>query len=229
MTFNDTSTNLGICQEVDDICKTTTASYPVAAKARRANSAMADFTGIALNSDDRWSFDDTNYTDIPIGTTDLVDGQDDYSIDSDFLKVTKVELKDENGDWVELTPYDRNDVKLVLDEEGTPEYYDKFANSIILYPKPDYSQTASLRVSFQRDGSYFTASDTTKEPGIPSLFHKYIALKVAESYLRDNKKENYVSVRNEIQKYEEEKIPEYYSKRNKDERPTISGARINCY
>jgi len=229
MQFSDTTNKLGICQEVDDVCKTDSTSYPVASKARRANSAMADFTGIALNSDDRWSFDDTNYTDMPIGTTDIKDGQQDYSIDSDFLKVTKVEFKNEQGEWVELTPYDRNDVQLVLDEEGTPEYYDKFANSILLYPIPNQDLDESLRVSFQRDGSYFTASDTTKEPGIPSLFHKYIALKVAESYLRDNKKENYVSVRNEIQKYEEEKIPEYYSKRNKDERPTISGARINCY
>jgi hypothetical protein len=232
MVFNDVTNSLGICQEVDAICKTTTVSYPLADKARRSNSALSDYVGIALNADDRWSFDDTNYTDLPIGTTALVDGQNDYGLDTSVLKVLKVELKDETGNWIELKPIDRNDTSIPFEErfetEGTPEYYDKFSNSVVLYPTPDYSQAASLRVWFQRDGSYFAATDTTKQPGIPSIFHKYIALKVAEPYLRDNKKDNYVSVRNEIQKYEEEKIPEYYSKRNKDERPILTGAYIDC-
>ena len=133
-----------------------------------------------------------------------------------------MELKDENGDWTELEPIDRNDTLIPYDElfsSGTPKYYDKFANSAFLFPTPNFDAQESLRVWFQRDASYFTASDTVKKPGIPSVFHKYIALKMAEPYLRDNKKENYVSVRNEIQKYEEERIPEYYAKRNKDERP----------
>jgi hypothetical protein len=203
----------------------------LADKARRSNSALSDYVGIALNSDDRWNFDDKNNVDLPIGTTDLASGQNDYSLDSTVLKVIKVELKDEEGKWTELQPIDRNDTNIPYDElfsTGTPKYYDKFANSAFLFPTPDYDADESLRVWFQRDASYFTASDTTKQPGIPSIFHKYIALKVSEPYLRDNKKENYVSVRNEIQKYEEERIPEFYAKRNKDERPIISGARIDC-
>jgi hypothetical protein len=37
-----------------------------------------------------------------------------------------------------------------------------------------------------------------------------------------------VSIRNEIQKYEEELIPEYYAKRSKDERPGFTGKVIDC-
>lgn len=231
MVFNDVTTKLGICQEVDDICGTNTTSYPIESKARRANSAMSDYTGIALDSDDRWSFDDTARTDLPIGTTALVDGQNDYSFDTSVLKVLKVEIKNDEDAWSELIPIDRNDTSIPYDElfgEGTPKYYDKFASSALLYPTPDYSQDASLRVWYQRDASYFTSSDTTKQPGIPSIFHKYIALKIAEPYARDKRLENYVSIRNEIQKYEEEKIPEYYAKRNKDERPTFTGKVIDC-
>ena len=232
LAFNDATTGLGLCQEVDAVCKTNTTSYPLSDKARRGNSALSDYAGIALSSDDRWSFGDTNYTDLPVGSTDLVITQNDYSLDVSMLKVLKVECKDANGDFIELQPIDRNDVNQPLDTlyetDGTPQYYDKLENSIILYPAPDYNSVGGLRVSYQRDAVYFTAADTTKKPGIPSLFHKYIALKMAEPYLRDNKKENYVSVRNEIQKYEEEKIPEYYAKRNKDERPVMTGQIIDC-
>jgi hypothetical protein len=231
MVFNDATTNLGICQEVDDICGTSTSSYPLAAKARRGNSALSDFTGIALTADDRWSFDDTNHTDLPIGTTALVDGQNDYALDTAILKVLKVEVKNENGAWIELTPIDRNDTTIPYDElfgEGTPKYYDKFANSALLYPTPDYNKDGALRVWYQRDATYFTAADTTKAPGIPQIFHKYIALKIAEPYARDKQLKNYVSIRNEIQKYEEELIPEYYAKRSKDERPGFTGKVIDC-
>jgi hypothetical protein len=231
MVFNDGTNSLGICQEVDDICGTSTSSYPLAAKARRANSALSDFVSIALDSDDRWNFEDTNHSELPIGTTALVNGQNDYELDNSMLKILKVELKSENDTWVELIPIDRNDTEIPYEQlfgEGTPKYYDKFANSALLFPTPNYDQDDSLRVWYQRDASYFTATDTDKAPGIPSLFHKYIALKIAEPYARDKQLKNYVSIRNEIQKYEEETIPAYYAKRNKDERPGFTGKVIDC-
>jgi hypothetical protein len=51
---------------------------------------------------------------------------------------------------------------------------------------------------------------------------------MAEPYARDKRLENYVSIRNEIQKYEEEIIPEFFAKRNKDERPVLTGRPIDC-
>lgn len=231
MQFNDQTTSLGICQEVDDICGTNATSYPVEKKARRANMAMSDFTTIAIASDDRWQFDDTGHTDLPVGTTDIVSGQSDYSLDNSVLKVLKVEVLGDDDSWSELIPIDRNDTDIPLDElfgEGRPKYYDKFANSAVLYPTPDYAKTAGLRVWFQRDASQFTAADTTKQPGIPSVFHKYICLKIAEPYARDKQLKNYVSIRNEITKIETEDIPEYYAKRAKDERPAFRGAIIDC-
>jgi len=231
MVFNDTTTKLGLCQEVDDICSSTTTSYPLTAKARRANSALSDFVSIALNSDDRWQFDDTNHTDLPVGTTNLVNSQTDYTFDIEMLKILKVECKDADGVFKELLPIDRNDVTVPLDvtfeTDGTPLYYDKVGASILLYPAPDYNSTNGLRISYQRDASYFASTDTGKVPGVPTLFHKYIALKMAEPYARDKRLENYVSIRNEIAKYEEEIIPEFYAKRNKDERPTMYGRLID--
>jgi hypothetical protein len=232
MTFNDTSTSQGICQEVDSICGSNTISYPLVDKTRRANSALSDFVTIALDSDTNWQFDDSNFSDLPIGTTNLVTSQTDYTLDVSMLKILKVECKDSNGNWIELVPVDQNDVNQPLMETfettGTPEYYDKIDSSVMLYPAPSYNSTAGLKIYYQRDASPFVSTDTTKVPGIPSLFHKYIALKIAEPYARDKKLENYVSIRNEITKYEEETIPNFFAKRAKDERPVMSGRVIDC-
>jgi len=230
MQFNDLTTKLGLCQEVDDICGSNLISYPIESKTRRANMALSDFVGVALGADTRWQFDDTNLTDLPIGLTDINSGQNDYSLDTTVLKILKVEHLNTEGIFEELTPIDINDTPIPLDElfaDGIPKYYDKFANSVVLYPKPNFDRDSSLRVWFQRDASYFVSTDTTKQPGIPSIFHKYIALKVAEPYARDKRLENYVSIRNEITKIETEDIPEYYAKRNKDERPVMTGKVID--
>jgi hypothetical protein len=230
MKFNDTTTKLGICQEVDDICGSNLISYPIESKTRRANMALSDFVGVALGSDTRWQFDDTNMTDLPIGLTNIVSGQNDYSLSTSMLKILKVEFLNSELEWEQLIPIDINDTPIPLDElmaDGIPKYYDKFANSAVLYPKPNFDRDASLRVWFQRDASYFTSTDTTKQPGIPSIFHKYIALKVAEPYARDKRLENYVSIRNEITKIETEDIPEFYAKRNKDDRPILSGKVVD--
>lgn len=228
--FNDTSTMQGLCQETDSICGTNSTNYIIADKVRRANVALDDFATIALASDDRWQFDDSNNTDMPIGTTDLVIGQTDYSFADDMLKILKVECKDQAGNWFELDTIDRNDVNVPLIEtyktNGIPQFYDKFASSLYLYPASSYESTLGLRVTYQRDMEKFVAADTTKQPGIPGIFHKYISLKMSEPFLRDNAKANYTAVRNEIVDYELNKIPDYYAKRDKDEKPQII-ARVN--
>lgn len=232
MVFNDTVTNLGLCQEVDDTCGTNTTSYPLASKARRANSAMSDYASIALTSDTRWQWGDTNSTDLPIGDTDMESGVSDYTMTVDMLKVLRVECLTEAGTTKTLIPIDRRDSQTPLSEQfatdGEPVYYDIHENVISIYPAPSYNSTDGLTVYYQKDAEYFTASDTTKKPGIPQVHHKYIALKMVEPYARDKQLKNYVSIRNEIQKYEEEIIPEFYAKRNKDEVPALKGRIIDC-
>ncbi len=234
LVFNDTSTELGICQEVDSICGTDSTSYSLKKKARRINMALSDFIAVALGSDDRWQFDDSNYTTFPIGQTQLNSGQADYGFGVDMLKVLKVQMLDQNGSTVSLIPLDITDTKTPLstlfNTSGTPTHYDKNGGSIVLYPTPNYTVALGLTVYYQRDASAFASTDTSKTPGIPSIFHGYLALKVALPYLRDAAKDNYVSVRNEVQTFEKDggSIEEFFSKRNKDERPAISGRVIDC-
>lgn len=234
--FNDVTNKTGLCQEVDNICGSDTTKYPLVDKARRANMAMAKFVEIALANDTRWQFDDSNQTDLPIGTTGLVQGQNDYSFDSSFLKILKVQCKNSDGDYIDLIPIDVSEVTTPLEttfsENGQPLYYDKYANSIILYPTPSTTVSAGLKVYYQRDATTFVSTDTTKYPGIPSIFHEYIALCMAEPQLLKNvidvnsqrKYNNYVA---KIEKFEQ-KIADYYQKRDKDDRKKLSAKIIDC-
>ena len=180
LVFNSNADQQDIVSEIKRICGTDTTSYPLKDMARRCNSALDRFVFLAATANGTWEFDDTNQTDLPIGTTDLFTTQQDYSFASDVLIVEKVLAKDTTGVWNELKARDITEPetealwKLTSSSVGVPTMYDKFANSLLLSPIPNYNSTAGLKVVFQRGPSYFASTDTTKAPGIPTIFHTYI-------------------------------------------------------
>lgn len=188
MVFNDTITLQGIVQDAYFEATADSSSYPIADVTRNANTALDNVVTLILGADQRWQFDSTNSTDLPIGTTDIVSGQQDYSFDEEYLVIKSIELADASGKWTRLIPIDN----MSLDERqalsgfetvnGTPLYYDKMGDSIILYPAPNYNYTAGLRAYFQRKIDYFVAGDTIKEPGFAKHLHKYISLYCAYAY-----------------------------------------------
>lgn len=219
MVFSDTSTSQGIVQDARFLVNADAGTYPTNDITRNINRYYAKAASIIIGSDGRWQFDDTNYTNLPIGTTDLVNGQQDYSIDDTFLTVTRVECKDSNGTFRELNPIDQNDVTGAMTEflgSGGPLFYDKIANSFFLYPKPDYDMTAGLKVYFQRDVSYFTPSDTTKEPGFNPQFHRYLSLGAAYDFAVKNTLDNRKVLKQELLEMEAA-IKDSYAKRGRDE------------
>lgn len=188
MVFNDTTTSQGIVQDTYFEVNADATTYPIADLTRNANAALDNVVTLILGADQRWQFDSTNSTDLPIGTTDIVSGQQDYSFDEEYLVIKSIEIADASGKWTRLIPIDN----MSLDERealsgfetvnGTPMYYDKMGDSILLYPAPNYNYTAGLRAYFQRKIDYFVASDTIKEPGFAKHLHKYIPLYCAYVY-----------------------------------------------
>lgn len=196
MQFSDTSTKTGIVELLERLTGTssaTTSSYPLAIKTVDINSAYSRYFSLASEYSKTFLADDTNQTDYPIVLTDLVANRQDYSFTVDgsstpnqIQNVYRVEIKDENGNWTLLTPIDMSDINVALPEyrkdAGAPEEYDKTANGLFLYPKPNYSQADSLRIYVSRTPVYFLSSDTTKTPGIPNEFHEYLAIRPAYLY-----------------------------------------------
>jgi hypothetical protein len=209
-----------IINKVYLLTKTNSSDFPIADLTMLANNALSRVCSLIIRADGRWQFDDINNTDLPIATTNLVANQQDYSLATSHLEITRVEVKDEDGNWVVLKPIDQKDTEQSLSEfmksPGTPKFYDKLGNSVFLYPAPSYSQAASLKLFFTRGMSEFTVSDTTKQPGFNILFHDLIPLWVSYEYAIANGLKNANQIMVEIQRKENELL-EAYQKRSKDE------------
>ncbi len=229
MVFKDTTTKLGLIEDCEqlvfgnygDISGPTNANrlYDFTARINRAYDKLA--TRI-MGVDNRWQFDDTNYTDMPIGTTALVSGQQDYTLDVEFLDITKVFALDSSGNKYMLYPFDITDpvarpyFETPTTTTGSPIYYDKVGGTINLYPTPNYAKVAGLIVHYRRKPSYFVYTDTTKPVGVPAIFHRYLSLEASLDYAVSKQ----LSIKNDMAvrlKEMEETIDNFYSMRNKDE------------
>lgn len=223
MQFSDTTTKDGILQDCesilfDDYGRITDSTSFLQTFTRNSNRALDRITQLIFDADGRWQWDDTNFTDYPIATTDVVASQADYVLNVTHLKIHQVEF-----DGTKLTSIDPTDFDKPLAEvygSGTPKYYDKIADSVFLYPTPDTAVTDGLKVYFQRPASYFATSDTTKKPGFATHFHRLISLWASYDYAFTKQLPIAKVLRDEIAIMEAE-LKDFYSQRSKDEHITL--------
>jgi len=229
--FSDTVNRTGIIQLIEDDTNTqsaSTSSYSLTTKTRDINIAYSRYFVLAQQVEGRWQIDDTNQTDYPIITSNVVSGQQDYSFTVDgstvpnqILDIYRVELVDSTGFAKVLRPIDQFDVRGVALTEfmkngGVPEYYDKTSNGLVLYPTPNYSYTAGLKIYFNRTPVFFLSTDTTKKPGIPDMFHEYLAKRPSYQYALRKSLPNMANLKQETLELEDQ-IRTYYANRSKDE------------
>ena len=234
--FSDTTDKAGLIQECESTLfgdnsygKISGNSGLLATFTRKLNEGLNRVTSLILQADGRWQFDDNNQTDYPVATTNLVttsgSEQQDYTLAVTHLKITRVEVKDAAGNWQLLTPIDQADLYNqsltdFLKTPGMPQYYDKLATSVFLYPKPlaaSVTSTDGLKVYFQRPPSYFTSSDTTKVPGFNSLYHQLVALLACRDYALDRGLKSAKTLAERVALAEQD-LQDNYSLRNKDEK-----------
>lgn len=224
---------------IDRNCKSNTVSYPVADKTADMNLALDRAFALIFQVGGTWQFDDSNHTDYPIITTSIVSGQRDYSFVTDeqgnlILDIYKVMVADENGNFFEITPVDQQSKDSPIgyndgnNTAGLPNTYDKTANGIFLDAIPNYNRAGGLKVFINREGSYFTTSDTTKKPGFAGLFHEYVALRPSYQYAYRNKLENKNDLKNEMLEMEQA-IMDNYKAREKDVQKTLQTRSNNAH
>lgn len=201
-----------------------TTDYSVNDRTRNVNKWYHKAVVLIQSADGTWQYDDANNTTLPIGTADLVSGQQDYSLDDSMLEIERVEIKDSGGNWVKLRPFDQVEVGVAMDEfmetDAQPMYYDKIGRSLFLYPAPNYASTGGLKVHFKRHANIFVVGDTTKEPGFADAFHEYVALGASLDYCKIYKPERVQAILNDITDMERD-IKEFYGRRNKDVRRAL--------
>lgn len=212
----------GIVDDIDFLIGTDSTSYPIVQKTRNINNAFDKVASLIMRSDGKWEWDDNNFDTLPIGTTDLVANQVDYEVSvDDFLEILRVEIIQQNGDFLFANPISYEDRFGVAMTEwqktpGQPMYYDKVGSSLMLYPTPNFGYVGGLRVYFKRNPSYFTTSDTTKEPGFAKTFHKLLSYYAAIDYCIANSMEKKLTVLYaEVQRMEKA-LQDYFATRAKD-------------
>lgn len=237
MVFSDTTTNLGILQQVRQMMRVDSNQWATSKVVNSVNNYLDEVSGYAIGADRKFQWDDTNHTALPIGTDDLTANQSDYSFLTDeqgnrILTLIRIDVSDADGNWTQLQPIDQFQVEGALDEFNStadkPLYYDKIADNVVrLYPKPATSVTNGLKFYFQRTPSYFTASDTTKQPGVANVLHRGFVIAAAYDGAITLGLKNAILLSKEMDK-ERQKMMDYFLNRNNDEKVTL-GSRTKGY
>lgn len=140
-----------------------------------------------LRSRDDIEFDDANYNNFPIFTSDLVANQQDYSLPATCLKIQRLEIAYDGTTYYKAEPID-----IGMISKGTSPtqisqwantnrpYYDLRYGSFFLYPIPlaSTSNRSGLKIWIARSINEFTASDLstgTVSPGFDQPFHQILA------------------------------------------------------
>ena len=224
MVYNDATNNQGVVQDIYFGVNANSVSFPISDVTRSVNNGLDKVSAIIIGSDNRWQFDDNNNVTLPIATTNLISNQQDYSFDSSFLEVLKVMVADQSGNFYEVKNIDINDqgVTSYLENKSTnqsyPFRYDIIGNSILLDPRPNYNYTGGLKVYFKRKASYFTTTDTTKNPGFAAQFHKYLSIYAQYEYAHAKELDKTEKLKRDMLEMEKE-IASFYSKRSSDYKP----------
>ena len=224
-----------IYAESRDLCDATSTSYPDTAMERRVEEAYERVIALILEADGFWQWDDTNYSDFPIGTQTLVEGQNNYSFNDKFLEIEEVQVKNSDGDWQIIRPIDQKEWSKTtpLDEDfednGMPEYYDKITDdTIALYPAPDdgtlVTLASGLKIKYRRTADVSKVGDNSNIPGFASPFHYVLAYMAAIPYCMKYKKDRVGLYEKRVEDYKKA-IEGLYSRREQDKEKKMTMAR----
>jgi len=235
MQFSDTTSYNGIIQEIEKI--TDLGLTAISGDATRLkqftvdiNSEMSNIWFAIFQSCNGWIFDDSNQTDLPQGTVNLVSGTYRYALPTGALTIERVECKDSGGNWQLVEPYVADKARVAISDMnltgGSPQFYRLIGDTMELYPSPNYASTGGLKVYFTRGMSSFASTDTTKTPGFAGIFHKLVPLGVSVNWLKI-KQPNSVSLPNLEAEYVRRMndLKEFYATRFTDNLPPTMTAR----
>ena len=229
MVFSDSTNNTGIVERARIIARVDATQWPTARIVNSVNDRLDTILNYGRGADRRFELDDTNHTKLPIGTTNPVANQSDYSFLTDeqnnrITNITSLSLIDiVTNEETRLTPVNRNDPEYSFSSfgitSGTPTQYDKIADNIIkLDTLPTAADVAKykLKFYFQRAPSYFVATDTTKEPGFANELHRGCVIQAAYDAAFTLGLNNLGTLAVELEK--ENRVMElYFQNRNTDE------------
>lgn len=205
-----------------------TTTYPIADFTRNANNWYRRVNAWIWQVTGEWEYDDSNYTNLPEATADLVNGQRDYELPSTAQKIDRVEVLDKSGNSQKLEAIDKSQITISMDEfcktDGMPKYYDVLGRSLLLYPAPSSSNTTlsnGIKLYFSRDIHEFQTTDTSASPGFIEDFHEMISVGAAIDFAETVGDYNRSTTLNNKMKSFKEDLVKYYGSNQRDLMPNI--------
>lgn len=231
MYFNPSDKSNSIIADIDFLLfgtsETFNDSYTLLDRTRNVNITLDEAVGEMFKADPNWDYDDQTNTDFPIATTTLVANQDNYSFPDSTLVISRVRVKDSQGNFVTLDPVSESEVTDAdLAATGSPKKFFKKGGSFFPIPVPDYGYADGVEVRFQRGANHFSSTDINVAPGFNSLFHQILSIGAALRYAVGNGMREKVSFLSSMKIDTLNKIREHYQIRNKDEKPRITIKRF---
>lgn len=208
MQYNSQSEEQDIVTMSEKLVSANSVSFPIKEKTLYANQACRLIWSWIHEAYGGWMYDDNNNTDFPEATTTLNADQADYALPTEASFINGVSIKDEGGIWHKLQPITLEQIQDIESESefmktsSIPLYYRMLAKSIKLYPAPNYTQAASLKIHETREISGFSITDTTKKPGFDSQYHEAVPTYMALQYAKINGLSNKNDLMNDWLVYE---------------------------
>jgi len=207
MQFKYATDKSSLCDDVDFLCKSTSASYPILDKLRNVNQAYHDTARLIWQSSDDWNWDDTNQAGLPVAYRTLANASATYLLPTTAFSIEGVEVKDGNSNWLKLAFKDFHDIGISPEEylsgEGVPEYYDLDGSYVRLFPPPasgSVTVASGLCLRLSRDVTEFTSASTAS-PGFPAPFHRILSVATALDFEQDPKqRELLIFMKNRLEK-----------------------------
>lgn len=227
MIFNDVSGGTGLIQDCEswtNLGATGISSNTALLKdfTRRINRWYHKVETMILRAQNDWDFDDSNKTNYPILTTNLVASQQDYTLPTGTLKIKRVEVAYDGTNWKIAEPLDIDEVRTPIDTTNVAANYttdepkyDLIGNALFLYPIPSTNRTSCLKIWTSREPSEFSTSDTTTEPGFDEPFHEFLSVGASYDYAVQHNLPNVNALRNELVA-QEARINDYYKQKTQN-------------
>lgn len=238
------ATNQDINTFIDFLCDSDDTSFSVQNKVLNINAFYEELAGEIILADGDWQFDDTNYTNLPVGKGTLVEGQQTYSFASEYLSIEAIEVLNLAGNtYRRLKPIDHNNLNGLSPDEyfgtdssgnpnkGIPEYFDILGDTIFLYPAPAAASMTlanGIQVWFKRTVDLFTTADTTQEPAFPSAYHSILAYGASIPYCMKYKKDRVALYQKKVDQMTKGLLA-FYGQRDKYTRKIMTNKGISHF
>lgn len=191
-------------------------SLPTSDAVRLLNFALDRYSYLAITTDGRWQFDDTENTDLPRASITLSAGDIAVPLNATHLTIRFAELTDASGNKTRLKTFDRRGVDTVTPrttDTGQPYAYDYEAG--VLYFDQYVDDTYTLTIHFSRAATHLTTDNTTQVVGIPTIHTEYLVLYAAYRNSFRTNDEHRPQLREEVEQMEQD-VRDFYGRRDED-------------